>query len=129
MTEAQPADPVDPDQLLLAFLVMTEDLPPDDEAPQKLTASEAIDIIERMQSRLGTEPQVATNLFRRCCAMANFLAIESNRMLIGVDDAKPDPAVWVAAASAPVHQVMIEGLACDTYDLREFAAAVRQRRN
>jgi hypothetical protein len=32
--------------------------------------------------------------------MANFLAVEVNREPIGVDDSEPDPAVWVAAASA-----------------------------
>jgi hypothetical protein len=129
MTEAPSADPVDPEQLLRAFLVMTEDGPPDDDASQNLTASEASDIVARIQSRLGTEPDVTTDLFRRCCAMANLFADAANRMLVGIDDAKPDPAVWLAAASAPVHQVTIDGLDCDTYDPQEFAAAVRQYRS
>ena len=69
---------------------------------------------------------MAFDLFRRSCAMANFFSVPSNRELISIDKAKPRPAVWAAAASAPVHQVMIDQLACDTYDPRDFRDAVRR---
>ena len=47
-------------------------------------------------------------------------------LIHGVDDAKPPPAVWTAAANAPVHQAIVDGLACDTFDPREFAAVMNR---
>jgi hypothetical protein len=61
--------------------------------------------------------------------MAYFFAVEANRQLIGVDESQPELAIWLAAATAPVYQVLIGGLACDTFDPREFAAAVKARAN
>jgi hypothetical protein len=70
-----------------------------------------------------TPPRATTVLFRRCCAMCNFFAVEANRLLVGVEDeGQPEPPVWAAAATAPVHRVLNAGLACDTFDPREFAA-------
>jgi hypothetical protein len=130
MTEPPPADRVDPEQLLRACLVITDRHKPDDaSAPDRLNMPETIDLLDKIAVELGVAPWSAMNLFRRCCAMGNFFAVESNRAMAGIDDAKPGPAIWAAAATAPVHKVIIDGLACDTFDPREFAAAVRRRQD
>ena len=95
MTEARRTDQVNPKQLLLAFLITTEgNLPNDPDEPERLTVAEAAAILSRIADQLGISPPVASDLFRRCCAMANFFAVESNRKLVGVDDeGQPEPAV------------------------------------
>jgi hypothetical protein len=69
----------------------------------------ASELLDRIKAELNVPSRVAMGLFRRCCAMVNFFVVESNRELAGVDDAKPGPAIWMAAASAPVHQLRCGG--------------------
>jgi hypothetical protein len=127
MTEPRAAEPVDPDCLLQAFLIIADGSVPDDSnEPMRMTQADAGRLLNRIATETGTSPQMAFDLFRRSCAMANFFSVPSNRELISIDETKPRPAVWVAAAVAPVHQVIVDQLACDTYDPREFRDAVRR---
>jgi hypothetical protein len=106
-------------------MIITEGRCPDDpDEPEHLTWPETAAILGRVADQLGTGPHVTTDLFRRCCALANFFAVEENRLLVGVDESNPDPDIWIAAAAVSVQQVLIGGLACDTFDLREFSAAL-----
>jgi hypothetical protein len=57
----------------------------------------------------------------------HFFAIESNRAMAAVDKCKPRLSIWAAAAIAPVHRAIVGGMACDTFDPRELAAALRER--
>jgi hypothetical protein len=110
MAAIRPAEPVDPALLLQAFLIVSGGYGQDEpDEPRRLTEGEAAALLDRISGDLGTSPQVTMALFRRCCALANFLSVAGNRELIGVDDeARPQPAVWAAAASVPVHQVALD---------------------
>jgi hypothetical protein len=112
--------------MLKAFLIITDShAPGDPDDPERLDMMAASKLLDRLAADLDVQPQVAMDLYRRCCAMGNFFAVDSNRELAGVDDAKPRPAIWTAAANVPVHQAMVDGVACDTFDPGEFAAAAR----
>jgi len=124
MTEPRPADPVDPQQLFQASLIVAYEGSPDGRH-RPCTSADA-KILDRIVAELGVAPQAAADLLRRCCAMGNFLSVESNRAMAGVDNFKPRPSVWAAAATAPVHQAIVDGAACDTFDPREFAAALME---
>jgi hypothetical protein len=127
MTETRTAEPVDPERLLQAFLILADRSVPDDSnEPVRMTEADAERLLDRIASDTGASPEMAFDLFRRSCAMANLFSVPSNRELVDIGETKPRPAVWAAAASAPVHQVMIDQLACDSYDPREFGDAVRR---
>jgi hypothetical protein len=127
---AHPTDPVNPAQLLQAFMIITEGRRPDDpDEPEHLTRLETTAILGRVADQLGTGPHVTNDLFHRCCAIANFFAVAENRLLVGVDESNPNPNIWIAAATASVQQVLTGGLACDTFDPVEFAAALRGLEN
>jgi hypothetical protein len=128
MTESRPANPVDPDQLVAAFVVMSESRPTEEEEA-RLTEAEAGAVWQEIMRQLGADPRTTSDLLRRCAAMANFFAEAAHRQMFSVDESKPDASIWWAAATAPVHQSVVGGLACDTFDLEEFAAAVRERGN
>jgi hypothetical protein len=111
-------------------MIITEGRSPDDpDEPEHLTRLETAAILGRVADQLGTGPHLTTDLFRRCCAIANFFAVEENRLLVGVDENNPDPNIWIAAATASVQQVLTGGLACDTFDPVDFAAALRRLEN
>jgi hypothetical protein len=55
--------------------------------------------------------------------MGNFFADEGNRMAFGIDDSKQ--TLRRAAATVPVVQLVVDGLALDTFGTEEFAAAIR----
>jgi hypothetical protein len=57
-----------------------------------------------------------------------FLRCREHRGMAGVEEDKPPPAIWMAAANAPVHQAIVDGLACDTFDTPEFAAVMNRER-
>jgi len=118
-SEPRAADPVDPDYLLQAFLILSERPEPANTGdPVMMTEADAERLLGRIANEVGTTPMMAFDLFRRCCAMANFFSVVSNRELINIDEAKPRPAIWAAAATVPVHQTIIDQMACDTYDPR-----------
>jgi hypothetical protein len=59
---------------------------------------------------------------------ANFFSEVVNRERFGVDESKPPPENWLAAASASVRQNVGGGIACDNFDVDEFAKAMASRR-
>jgi hypothetical protein len=124
MTEPRPADPVDPEQLFQASMIVAHD--GRSKGSHRPCVSADAKILDRIVAELGVAPEAAANLLRRCCAMGNFLSVESNRAMAGVDNFKPRPSVWAAAATAPVHRAIMDGAACDTFDPREFAAALME---
>jgi len=127
MSEPPLPAPVDPEQLLQACLIITDVQGPEESGePMRLSMAAAMELLDRIGHRLGVAPWGALDLFRRSCAIANFLAVASNRTVAGIDDEKLPPTVWTAAARAPVHQAVVGGLACDTFDPREFAAALKR---
>jgi hypothetical protein len=128
MTEFGSPDPVDPEQLLKAFLIISNTHGPGDpDDPERLSMSATTELLDRIKSELDVKRQSAMDLFRRCRAMGNFFAVDANRVMTGVDDSQPWPAIWTAAARAFVHQAMVDGMTCDTFDRREFARALGQR--
>jgi hypothetical protein len=128
MTEPRPAEPVNPDCLLQAFFIILKGSRPDEsDAAVRLTEADAGRLLERIAGEVGASPQMAMDLFRRCCAVMNFFAVASNRELVGANETKPAPAICSAAARVTVHHVIIDDMACDTFDPREFAAALKQR--
>src|SRR5262249_55319773 len=101
-SEPRAADPVDPDYLLQAFLILSERPEPANTGdPVMMTEADAERLLGRIANEVGTTPMMAFDLFRRCCAMANFFSVVSNRELINIDEAKPRPAIWAAAATVP----------------------------
>ncbi len=123
---ARSFDSVDCNELLLAFLILTEGACAGSTS-QQVSGAEANEIIDRIARRLGADKWLAIDLFRRCCAMANFFAVEANCSRIGVDQSKPEPAMWRVAASVPVRRTYIDGAPCYTFDPIEFSAALRDK--
>jgi hypothetical protein len=121
---ARPANPVDPDQLVAAFIITSESRPAEEEEA-RFTEAEAGDICKEIMRQLGADRRTTSDLFRRCVAMANFFPDVEHRRIFSVDDSTPDAGIWRAAATAPVHQTIVGGLERHTFDLAEFAEAVR----
>jgi hypothetical protein len=128
MVKDAPVRAVDPEQLSAAFEIFMEHDVSDDRC-EPVPVDRLHELLDDISGMLGTDRGVTLDLFWRCCAIGNFFSSETNRMHFGLDEGKPGPGVWAAAASAPVHEILFEDIPARSFSLEEFSAAVRARAN
>jgi hypothetical protein len=124
MTERSPVGSVDPNQVEAAFVLVVERSPPG-AGGIRYIVDQGIVLWAQIRHQINADPQITTDLLRRACAMSNFFSDAASRERFGIDESLPPREIWCGAAAAPVHQRIVEGLAWDTFDAEEFAAALQ----